>query len=96
MHIRSILAGAAIALAASVGLASAAEQFSTLEGISADVMTPQEMGVVVGTSISDLTLVLPAMADPNSNAQGVAGGNSQATGVTVGGSHGIVVFGAEC
>ena len=50
MQIKSILAGAAIALAASVGSASAAEQFATLDGVSAAEMTPQEMGVVVGAS----------------------------------------------
>ena len=34
MHIKSVLAGAAIALAAGVGSAFAADQFSALEGIS--------------------------------------------------------------
>ena len=51
MQIKSILAAAAIALAASVGSASAAEQFSTLEGITAEALTPQEMGIVVGASL---------------------------------------------
>ena len=48
MRIKLIAAGAAIALAASVGSASAADQFTTLDGVTAQGMTPQELGVVVG------------------------------------------------
>ncbi len=50
MHIRSIVAGAAIALVATVGSVSAADHFTTLAGITADALTPQEMGVVTGAS----------------------------------------------
>ena len=48
MKIMSYLTGTAIALAVSVGSASAAEQFNTLEGISADVMSSQELSRVAG------------------------------------------------
>ncbi len=48
MRIKLFAAGAAIALAATIGSASAAVQFSTLEGIAAQTMTQQEMGKVVG------------------------------------------------
>jgi hypothetical protein len=48
MGIKLFSAGAAIALAATIGTASAAEQFSTIEGIAAQRMTQLEMGKVVG------------------------------------------------
>ena len=52
MRIKLFAAGAAIALAATIGSASAADQFSTLEGIAAEAMTAQEMGKVVGAHLS--------------------------------------------
>ena len=51
MHIKSILAAAAIAIAATFGSASAADQFTTLEGIQAVPMNTAEMGQVRGTEI---------------------------------------------
>ena len=63
MHIKSILSAAAIALAATIGSASAADQFSTLDGIAAQAMTPQEMGVVIGTGILTVTPVRNASAN---------------------------------
>ncbi len=51
MQIKSILAGAAIALAAGFGTAAAGEvRFSALGGIPATPMTQAEMAVVVGES----------------------------------------------
>ena len=50
MRIKLIAAGAAIALAASIGTASAAEQFSTLEGVTAVAMSTGELGAVTGTA----------------------------------------------
>ena len=44
MHTKLLISAAAIALAASFGSASADEEFTTLEGITADAITPQEMG----------------------------------------------------
>ena len=74
MHIKSILAVAAIALAAAVGSASAADQFTTLDGIAADVMTPREMGVVIGAATIevDITAVFggPAVAGGLATAPG--------------------------
>ena len=61
MHIKSILAVAAIAIAATVGSASAADQFTTLDGITAQAMTAQEMGVVEGR-LGKLALSLPGFA----------------------------------
>ena len=90
MQIKSILAAAAIALAASVGSAFAADQFATLDGIAADALTPQEMGVVTGAAAGDLTLAVPGavagaatgtVADgvtdvpTNSRTQGLGAGN---------------------
>ena len=56
MHIKSILAGTAIALVAGVGSAFAADQFSTLEGIAAEAMDPRAMGEVKGADHAVLTV----------------------------------------
>ena len=56
MRTLSILAGAAIALATTVGSASAGEQFTYLAGFEAQAMTKLEMGEVRGAAI--LTVVL--------------------------------------
>ncbi len=48
MQIKSILAGAAIALAASVGSAYAADPFTTLDGVQAQPMNTAEMDGVRG------------------------------------------------
>ncbi len=50
MRIKLFAAGAAIALAATIGSASAADQFSTLEGIAAEALTPHEMGAIIGAA----------------------------------------------
>ncbi len=51
MQIKSILAGAAIALLAGLGAASAAEQFATLEGVSAETLSPAELARARGAHI---------------------------------------------
>ena len=48
MQIKSIVAGAAIALAATIGSASAADQLSTLDGVSAQPMSSAELDSVRG------------------------------------------------
>ncbi len=48
MQIKSSLAGAAIAVAATLSTASAADQFTTLAGVEAQAMSPHAMGLVVG------------------------------------------------
>ena len=68
MRIKLVAAGAAIALAATIGTAAAAGQFSTLEGIAAQALTPQEMGVVVGGAPGDITLTLPLVAASQASA----------------------------
>ena len=50
MHIKSILTAAAIALAATVGSASAAEQFTTLDGIAVAAMNAMELDSVRGAT----------------------------------------------
>ena len=56
MKIKSILAGAAIALAATIGSASADEaQFSILGGTTATPMTQAEMAVVIGAAVQITT-----------------------------------------
>ena len=61
MGLRSILAGAAIILAATVGSAFAAEQFTTLEGVTAEAMTTQAMGGIKGQLV--LGIAVPRGAD---------------------------------
>ena len=51
MRIKSILAGAAFALAATVGTASAADEFMTLDGVTADVMAASELSATAGAGI---------------------------------------------
>ena len=66
MQIKSILAGAAIALVAGVGTASADEEFATLSGISADVMSAGELAAVVGADhgTGQLTVTPPGIGIP--------------------------------
>ncbi len=52
MHIKSIVAGAAIALAATVGSAYAADQFTTLAGVPAEPMNAGELAAVVGADFT--------------------------------------------
>ena len=56
MHIKSILAAAAIALAATVGSASAADQFATLDGVTVQPMNAVELDQIRGNGI---TLEIP-------------------------------------
>ena len=58
MRIKLFAAGAAIALAATIGSASAADQFSTLGGIAAEAMAPQEMGAVTGADTGETMLFI--------------------------------------
>ncbi len=51
MQIKSILAGTALALAATIGSASAADEFMTLDGVAADVMSATELSATVGAGI---------------------------------------------
>ncbi len=50
MQIKSILAGAAIALAASVGSASAADQFATLADVAVVKLTSDQLAGVRGAA----------------------------------------------
>lgn len=62
MRIKLFAAGAAIALAATIGSASAADQFSTLEGIAAEAMAPRAMSEVKGASHSGV--IVSPLGDP--------------------------------
>ena len=64
MHINSNLAVAVIALAATIGAASAAEQFTTLTGASVEPLTAQEMESVVGTLGGIQVTLLTTTANP--------------------------------
>jgi len=48
MRNKTLVSAIVIALAATVGSASATDKFSLLEGIEAEALTSQEMGMVVG------------------------------------------------
>lgn len=51
MYIKTIIAGAAIVLAATFGLAYADDEFSTLEGVTAVAMSSGELDAVAGLHI---------------------------------------------
>ncbi|MGR3718005.1 MAG: hypothetical protein ACU0B1_14810 [Thermohalobaculum sp.] len=51
MHIKSILTAAAIALVAGLGSASAADQFTALEGITAEPLNAVELDRVRGANL---------------------------------------------
>jgi len=51
MHIKSIVAGAAFAIAAATSPASAGDEFSTLGGVPAESLSSVEMAAVVGSHI---------------------------------------------
>ncbi len=52
MYIKSTLAASAIALAATVGSALAADEFMTLDGVTADMMTASELSATAGAGIA--------------------------------------------
>ena len=51
MRTTSILTATAIALVATIGMASAGERFATLDGVTAVPMSSGELGTVVGSRI---------------------------------------------
>ena len=51
MQTKLFVSAAAIALVAGFGSVSAADKFSNLEGITAEVLTSQELGVVKGAAL---------------------------------------------
>ncbi len=74
MQIKSIVAGAAIALAATVGPASAADQFATLGGVTAEPMNAMELDSIRGTKIALVVVdvsgsnIFVTEVDPTGNA----------------------------
>ena len=63
MQIKSIVTAAAIALAATIGSASAADQFSAIEGIPAEFMSAGDMDAVVGGAIYLITDTNPGSSE---------------------------------
>ena len=61
MHIKTIIAGAAIVVAATIGMVSADDQFSTLEGVTVVAMSSGELDAVAGKTIHFRT---PASTGP--------------------------------
>ncbi len=59
MRIKAIVSGAAIALATTIGSASAADQFATITGVEAQAMTNQEMEVVRGSGVRLTVTITP-------------------------------------
>lgn len=51
MRITTLVSAAAIALAATIGSVSAADQFATLDGVTANQMTSSELAAVKGMHI---------------------------------------------
>ena len=56
MRTKSFLTASAIALAATIGSASAAEQFATLEGVTAEALSTQAMGEIKGQLVLKINL----------------------------------------
>ena len=54
MHIRTVLAFAAVVLASTAGAASAADRFSALDRIAAEAMSKAEMDAIVGRTITHI------------------------------------------
>ncbi len=94
MQIKSSLAGAAIAVAATLGTASAADQFTALAGVEAQAMSSHEMEVVVGSHFLTITppgsppadgvpvllLLNPLLGSAGGPGLTLAGGKLEATG----------------
>ena len=72
MHIKHLISAAAVALVAGIGAASAAEQFTTLDGFESQAMTPQEMGAVVATAGLQVFLPTPASGSASPPGGGAA------------------------
>ena len=76
MHIKSIVPAIAIALAATISSASAAEPFATLEGVAVMPMTAHEMALVQGQSDQPSFINVPLDAatgagEANANGNGI-------------------------
>ena len=76
MLIKSIVPAIAIALAATIGSASAADQFATLEGVAVMPMTAHEMALVQGQSDQPRFINVPLDA-----ATGAAAANANPDGI---------------
>ena len=59
MHIKSIVAGATLALALTAGTASAADLFVTLDGVTAQPLIAQELDQVRGATGFELNVPIP-------------------------------------
>ena len=59
MRIKSVALGAAVACAAVIGSASAAERFSTLGGTPAEPLTAAEMASIKGSKFFSINIVGP-------------------------------------
>ena len=67
MRTTSILTATAIALAATIGSASAAEQFTTLEGVTAVAMSSSELHGVTGSARHFEIFANGRLVTPNAN-----------------------------
>ena len=90
MKIKSILAGAAIALALGIGTASAGEKFTTLDGVTAFAMSSSEMDAVVGRTVH--FAVEPPFTTVDGPFEGEGGFRAGAT--SPGGIGGIAIAGS--
>ena len=87
MQIKLFVSAAAIALVAGLASASAADQFTTLDGVTAAAMSPGELGTVVG-SAKHANITDPAVNRTIVTAFVAAGfTDSDGTGVSFQGGH---------
>ena len=83
MRIKLFVSAAGIALAATIGSASAADQFSTLDGVPAASMSAGEMAAVRGTATPDAVLAalgMQALAPPTGPGNSVPNFNGAVAG----------------
>ncbi len=85
MRIKAIVSGAAIALATTIGSASAADQFSTITGVEAQAMTNQEMEVVRGSGVLLTVTITPSPFIAGKAVVSKAIGDASVNGIVVAG-----------
>lgn len=67
MRVTTLVSAAAIALAATIGSVTAADQFATLDGVSAVPMSSGELAAVKGQHVHFQVITTQGLVNPDSN-----------------------------